>query len=129
MLDPKQRRAVALLFQSTDEEVIRKLKINRQLLDEWKRDPQFAQALCDFVRDNRLTAIRFISKRVVEAAQELEAMIKTADEKVRHKVIIDLLKASGLLAAEHSAGEDETDGFMAVLNRITEAPDDTREED
>lgn len=129
MLDPRQRRAVALLFQSTDEEVIRKLKINRQLLDEWKRDPQFAQALCDFVRDNRLTAIRFISKRVVEAAQELEAMIKTADEKVRHKVIIDLLKASGLLAAEHSAGEDETDGFMAVLNRITEAPDDTREED
>ncbi len=129
MLDPKQRRAVALLFQSTDEEVIRKLKINRETLDEWKRDPQFAQALCDFVRDNRLTAIRFISKRVVEAAQELEAMIKTADEKVRHKVIIDLLKASGLLAAEHSAGDDEADGFTSVLNRIAEVNDDTREED
>jgi hypothetical protein len=65
MLDQKQRRAVALLFQSTDDEVIRKLRINRETLDEWKRDPQFAQALCDFVRDNRLTAIRFISKRVV----------------------------------------------------------------
>jgi len=128
MLDQKQRKAVSLLFQCTDEEVIRKLKINRETLDEWKRDPQFAQALCDFVRDNRLTAIRFISKRVVEAAQELEAMIKNADEKVRHKVIIDLLKASGLLAAEHVV-DDEADGFTAVLNRIAEAPDDTGEED
>ena len=128
MLDQKQSKAVSLLFQCTDEEVIRKLKINRETLDEWKRDPQFAQALCDFVRDNRLTAIRFISKRVVEAAQELEAMIKNADEKVRHKVIIDLLKASGLLAAEHIV-DDEADGFTAVLNRISEAPDDTGEED
>lgn len=129
MLDRKQRKAVALLFQSTDEEVIRRLKIDRETLQEWKRDPQFAQALCDFVRDNRLTAIRFISKRVVEAAQELEMMIKSADEKIRHKVIIDLLKASGLLAAEHSPADDEADGFTAVLDRITEAPDDTREED
>ena len=129
MLDQKQRKAVSLLFQCTDEEVIRKLKINRETLDEWKRDPQFAQALCDFVRDNRLTAIRFISKRVVEAAQELEAMIKNADEKVRHKVIIDLLKASGLLAAEHTAGDDEADGFTSVLRRISEAPDEPGEED
>lgn len=128
MLDQKQRKAVSLLFQCTDEEVIRKLRINREILDEWKRDPQFAQALCDFVRDNRLTAIRFISKRVVEAAQELEAMIKNADEKIRHKVIIDLLKASGLLAAEHVV-DDEADGFTAMLNRIAEVTDDTGEED
>jgi len=129
MLDNKQRKAVALLFQFTDDEVIRKVKIDRQTLDEWKRDPEFAQALCEFVRDNRLTAIRFISKRVVEAAQELEAMIKTADEKVRHKVIIDLLKASGLLAADHTAGEDEGDGFSAILKHFSEVQDDPGEED
>ncbi len=129
MLSQKMLKAAELLFRHTDEEVARKLKISRATLDTWKRDPEFAQALCDFVRDNRLTAIRFISKRVVEAAQELEAMIRSADEKVRHKVIIDLLKASGLLAADHSAGEDEGDGFTAILKHIAETPDDAGEED
>lgn len=129
MLDQKRRRAAALLFEFTDEEVIRKLRINRETFEEWKRDPEFARVLCDFVRENRLAAIRFISMRVVEAAQELKAMIEASDEKVRHKVIIDLLKASGLLSAEHSEGDEEGDGFEAVLKRIAEARDDTGEED
>ena len=129
MLDRKQRRAAALLFECTEDEVVRRLKISRATLERWKGDPEFAGMLCDVVRDNRLSAVRFISRRVVEAAQELEAMIRSSDDKVRHKAIIDLLKASGLLAADHSAGDDGGDGFSAVLRRISEAQDGNGEED
>lgn len=129
MLDNRKRKAIALLFQHIDDEVARKLKISRETLEGWKRDPEFAQALCEFVQENRLAAVRFISRRVVEAAQELEAMIKSSDEKVRHKVIIDLLKASGLLAADHSTAEDDGAGFSAVLRRFAEVEDEAGEED
>lgn len=129
MLDNRQRKAIALLFLHIDDEVARKLKISRETLEGWKRDPEFAQALCEFVQENRLAAVRFISRRVVEAAQELEAMIKSSDEKVRHKVIIDLLRASGLLAADHSPAEDDGAGFSAVLRRFAEVEDEAGEED
>jgi len=128
MLDKRKRRAAALLFEHTDDEAARMLKVGRRTLEAWKRDPEFAQALCDFVRENRLAAVRFISMRVVEASRELEAMIRSGDEKVRHKVIIDLLKASGLLAADHAEG-GESEGFSAILRRISEVPDETGEED
>lgn len=128
MLTDKQRRAVALLFELRDDEIARRLRIGRETLTSWKRDPEFCQALCDYVRENRRTAVRFLSKRLVEAAHELEAMIKSKDEKVKHKVIIDLLKASGLLAADPTA-EEEGDGVADLLKRIEETSDDEPEEE
>jgi hypothetical protein len=127
-LDEKKHKAISLLFQHTDDEVLRKLRVSRDTLDDWKRDPEFAQALCEFVQENRLAAIRFISRRVVEAAQELESMIKSSDEKIRHKVIIDLLKASGLLAADHHAVDSDGEGVSAMLKRFSEVGDDPGEE-
>jgi len=128
MLTDKQRRAVALLFELTDDEITRRLRIGRERLASWKRDPEFCQALCDYVKENRRTAVRFLSKRLVEAAHELEAMIKSDDERVKHKVIIDLLKASGLLAADPTA-EEEVDGVGDLLKRIEETPMDEPEQE
>lgn len=102
-----------MLFRLTDEEIIEKLKINPKTLDEWKQDPEFAAAVFAYVKENRRTVVRLLSQRYVEAARELESLIKSKDEKVKHKVVIDLLKSSGLLKDTEGDEQDILSRLLA----------------
>ncbi|MCL6519080.1 MAG: hypothetical protein K6T99_04565 [Armatimonadetes bacterium] len=130
MLTAIQRRAIPLLFRLTDEEIAEKLRISKRMLDEWKRSPDFANAICDYVKENRRTALRLLSERYVEAARELESLIKSEDEKIKYKAIIDLLKASNLLK---DADVHENDSIEQILRQIeakeSGEDDDSGEED
>ncbi|MDI6828915.1 MAG: phBC6A51 family helix-turn-helix protein [Armatimonadota bacterium] len=130
MLTKKQRRAVRLLFKISDDEIIEKLRISRKTLEKWKRDPDFVQAMNDYFAENRRKALRLLSERYIEAACELESLIKSKDEKIKHKAILDLFKASNLLKC---ADVQEDDSIEHILRRIeaieTDEDDEYCEED
>ena len=122
MLTKTQMKAVGMLFELTDEEIIRKLKIKREKLDSWKRDPEFAEALRNRLKENRRTAGRILSRLYVEASRELEALILSDDEKNKPKAIIEVLKVSGLFK---ELGLEEGDSVENLLERLADESDET----
>jgi hypothetical protein len=124
MLGTKQKRAVKLLFEITDAEVAEKLKVSRVTLEEWKQNPEFAEAVQQVMKDNRQSAIRMLSRLYLDACRELDSILRSDDDKNKHRVIMELLKASGLLK---EFGIEEGDYVGAVLRRHSE-PDEEDEE-
>jgi len=121
MLTEKQTKAVEMLFELTDDEVARRLKIKPATLEAWKRNPEFAQALRRRLMENRRAAARILSRLYVEASRELEALIRSDDDKNKPKAIIELLKVSGIFK---ELGLEEEDDIGGLLERLA----DEREE-
>lgn len=96
MLTDSQNKSVKLLFQLTDAEVARKLKISQKTLETWKSDPEFSQAIKRQLVENRRSAVRMLSRLYTDACKELDTILKSDDHKDKPKVIIEILKASGL---------------------------------
>ncbi|HUV03634.1 MAG TPA: hypothetical protein VMX94_00845 [Armatimonadota bacterium] len=115
MLTETQTRAVDMLFELTDEEIARKLKIKRATLESWKRKPEFAQALRRRLMENRRAAARILSRLYVEASRELEALIRSDDDKNKPKAIIELLKVSGLFKELGLEGDDDIGNLLERL--------------
>lgn len=122
MLTDLQTRAVGLLFEFADREVARKLRVRRETIEAWKRDPEFAQALCDHLRENRRIAARILSRLYIEACRELDLLIKSDDDKNKPKIIVEVLKASGLFK---ELGVEEGDYVGNLLDRLADEPEDT----
>ena len=125
MLTIKQKRAVKLLFELTDVEVAEKLKIARETVEEWKRSPEFVEAVQQRLKDNRQAAIRILSRLYLDACRELDAILRSDDDKNKHRVIMELLKASGLLK---ELGIDEGDYVGTLLRKLSESDDDDYDE-
>ena len=121
MLNDKQTKAVGMLFEMTDEEVIRSLRIKRETLEAWKSEPEFAETLRNRLKENRRTAARILSRLYVEASRELEALIRSDDEKNKPKAIIEVLKVSGLFK---ELGLEEGDSIGALLERLADENDE-----
>ena len=122
MLTEAQTKAVAMLFEFSDKEIARKLKIKQEILDDWKRDPEFAQALRDRLKENRRTAARILSRLYVEASRELEALIRSNDDKNKPKAIIEILKVSGLFK---ELGLEEGDYVGNLLEKLADESEET----
>lgn len=116
MLTSTQIKAVDLLFQVTDEEAARKLKIKQETLEAWKRDPELAQAIRDQLKSNRQAAIRKLSKLYLDACRELQAALNAEDGKDKAKVAIEILKASGLFKDEI----EDDDPIGDLIERLSE---------
>ena len=124
MLSRTQSRAVELLFEYTDEEVAAKLRIKRETLESWKQNPEFVQAVQERLKENRQAAVRILSRVYLDACREIEALIRSDDDKNKHKVIVDILKASGLLK---ELGAEECDYVGSLLQRLADEPDEEEE--
>ena len=120
MLGIKQKRAVALLFEMTEAEVAKTLRISRATLDAWKAKPEFVEAVQQHLKDNRQASIRMLSRINLDACREAEAMLRSDDDKNKPRLIMDLLKASGLTK---EAGFEEADPVGDIMRRFSNEED------
>ena len=127
MLNDKKRRAVELLFEFTEAEVAAKLRINRQTLREWMNELEFQQAIGEEIRANRQTSVRRLSRLYLDACKEINEIIHEKEDKNRHRVIVDILKVSGLLKA--STEEDAAGGLDSVQALVAQLADEDEEEE
>ena len=120
MLTEKKRRAVELLFEGTEAEAAVKLRISRQTLEEWMEDREFQQAVSRYARANRRATSRMLSSLYLEACRELNVVIHEREDRNRHRAMVDILKAGGLLKDE-PVDEDEEPGYVdRLLDRLAE---------
>lgn len=122
MLTHAQIEAVEMLLEFTQSEVADKLNVHRETLRAWMNDPEFANTLADRVRENRRTAVRLLSQVCIEACRELRALILSDDDKNKPKLIIEILKAGGLL---QEVGLDDGDPIGTLLARLNEDDENT----
>ncbi len=124
MLSTNQTKAVELLFELTGDEVAEKLRIKRETLEAWMQDPEFREALQETQRQNRQAVVRMLSRLYLDTCREISALIHSDDDKNKPKVMLDLLKASGLL--KEIGIEEEGDPIAAILAGLS---DDNESED
>jgi len=122
MLHSKQRKAIRLLFELPEEKVAEELEIRPGTLRRWKGKKEFASAVQAVSRDTRQAVCRILSRGLAHAASRVCGLVAVdADEsqtgKLDAKMMVDFLKASGLLEAAASEG-GEGDGLAAVLAEI-----------
>jgi len=121
MLSQKKRRAVELLFEGTEAEAAVKLRISRQMLEEWMEDREFQQAVSRHARATRRATSRMLSSLYLEACRELNVVIHERDDRYRHRAMVDILKAGGLLKDGPVEEEDEEPGYVdRLLDRLAE---------
>jgi hypothetical protein len=119
MLTEKKRRAVELLFEGTEAEAAVKLRVSRQTLEEWMEEREFQQAVSRYARATRRATSRMLSSLYLEACRELNVVIHERDDRNRHKAMVDILKAGGLLK-EGPVDEEEIDTIDEILARYGE---------
>jgi hypothetical protein len=117
MLTEKKRRAVELLFEGTEAEAAVKLRISRQTLEEWMEDREFRQAIRRYSAANRRATSRMLSSLYLEACRELNVVIHERDDRNRHRAMVDILKAGGLLK-DGPVEEEEYETVDEMLERI-----------
>jgi hypothetical protein len=117
MLTNAQIRAIGLLFESSEDEVARRLKVRRETLEEWKQDPEFIRAIGERLKGNRQAAVRILSRLYLDACRELEKLVQSDDDKNKPKILIEVLKASGLFK---ELGLDEGDFVGNLLGRLAD---------
>ena len=119
MLSEKKRRAVELLFEGTEAEAAVKLRVSRQTLEEWMEEREFQQAIRRHATANRRATSRMLSSLYLEACRELNVVIHERDDRNRHRAMVDILKAGGLLK-EGPVEEEEIETVDEVLARFAE---------
>jgi hypothetical protein len=124
MLTEKKRRAVELLFECTEAEVARKLRISRRTLESWIGELEFRQAINGQINGNRRATVRMLSLLYLDSCRELSAIVHDKDDKTRHRVAVDILRASGLL--KEGPEEEDGDGIEELLARLGEEEGATR---
>lgn len=126
MLGEKKRRAVELLFDHTEPEVAKKLRIGREELEEWFADMKFREAINTELRGYRRSSVRMLAKLYLNATMELGEIIRGKEDNGRYKIIVDILKASGVLKASRIEEEESDDPVAAILRKYS--GDDEQEE-
>ena len=125
MLSDKKQKAVDLLFEFTEAEAAAKLRINRTILREWMNELEFQQAIGEEIRANRQASVRKLSRLYLDACKEMNEIIHEKEDKNRHRVIVDILKVSGLLKA--STVEDSAGGLNSVQALVAKLADEDEE--
>jgi len=120
MLTERQRKAVGLLFELTDEEAARKLKVRPEVLDAWKRDPEFVRAIRERVAENRQSGMRILSELCADICREVSDLIRSGGDANRIKLLVDVLKAAGLFKEAVQAADQETedDSIGELIERL-----------
>ena len=119
MLAEKKRRAVELLFDFTEAEVAKKLRVGREVLEEWFEDVEFRQAINIELRGCRRSAVRVLAKLYLNATMELNEIIHEKEDRGRYRTIVDILKASGLLKGGVMEEEEEPSYVDRLLHRLS----------
>ena len=131
MLTEKKRRAVELLFEHTEGEVAKKLKIGLETLVQWIEELEFREALNGHMKGYQRSTTRLLSRLYLECCRELNVIIHDRDDKSRHKVALDLLKAGGILREgplEERPEEESVDEIIARLHMEGEQEERARKE-
>ena len=129
MLADRKQRAVDLLFEFSEREVAEKLKISRQMLREWLEELEFQTAISQEMSAHKRSSVRRLSSLYIGACQELFEIIHDKEDKNRYRVILEILKVSGLLREstfETSGGG--ADPVQAILARLCDKDDEEESE-
>lgn len=127
VLSDKKRKAVELLFESTEGEVAKKLKVSLETLAHWIEEMEFREALNFQMKGYQRTTTRMLSLLYLEACQELRGIIHDRDDKNRHRVAVDVLKAGGVLK-DGTLEEVDYDPIGALIESLSEEEDGKEEE-
>ena len=130
MLSEKKRRAVELLFEDTEGEVAKKLKVSLETLVQWIEELEFREALNGQMKGHKRSTTRMLSLLYMECIRELGRIIHDKEDKTRHKVALDLLKAGGLLREgplEERPEEESVDEIIARLHMEGEQEERARQ--
>lgn len=119
MLSEKKRRAAELLFEDTETEVAKKVKVSLDTLVHWIEELEFREMLNGQMKGYQRATNRLLSRLYVECCRELNHIIHDREDKSRHKVALDLLKAGGILREgplEERPEEESVDEIIARLS-------------
>ena len=119
MLSEKKRHAVELLFEETEGEVAKKLKVSLETLVHWIEELEFRDAINGQMKGYQRSTTRMLSLLYLECCRELGRIIHDKEDKTRHKVALDLLKAGGILR-EGPLIEGDDDPVADMLRRMEE---------
>ena len=128
MLTEKKRRAVEMLFESTEGEVATRLRISRQTLEHWIEELEFRQSIYGTMKGYRRATARMLSLLYLDACRELSAIIHDKEDKTRHRVAVDILKASGMLREDPLESEDY-DPIGDLVERLSQEDESESEEE
>ncbi|MDO8684899.1 MAG: hypothetical protein Q7N50_15655 [Armatimonadota bacterium] len=127
MLNPKQRQAVRLLFEAPEEKVAEMLGVKLDTLRRWKGKREFIDAMQLAATETRQSATRILSNALAHAAERIHEMVAigadTQPLKPDAKVMVDMLKASGMLEAVlNDTGESES--LASILAQLAQEEDE-----
>ena len=126
MLSEKKRKAVEMLFEDTEAEVARKLKINLETLTQWVEELEFRQAVGLHMKGYQRATGRMLSVLYWLCCRELKAMVQDKEDKSRYKVAVDLLKAGGVLK-EGALYGDDSDPIGDLIESLSKESDEENE--
>lgn len=98
-MKPRHREAIELLLSHPDTTVAEKLGVRLSTLRAWMEMDDFADALRAREREQESGARRIARQAVVNSASRI-CQIASDDMKSEPKVLLDVLKASGVFEAE-----------------------------
>lgn len=122
MLSKIKMRAVNMLFTSTDDEICALLKIKKETLSMWKEQPEFIDMLDKRLQENLIVSKRILSQIYVDSCRELGMLINSDANKDKPRVIIEVLKASGLFK-DLNAGN--TEKIQDLIRGLSNEKDET----
>ena len=119
MLSEKKRRAVDLLFEQTEGEVAKKLKVSLETLVHWIEELEFREAVNGQMKGHKRSTTRMLSLLYMECCRELSRIIHDKEDKTRHKVALDLLKAGGIFGDGPLEERPEEESVDEIIARLT----------
>ena len=131
MLTEKKRRAVELLFEHTEGEVAKRLKTSLDTLVSWIEELEFREAVNGHMKGYQRSTTRLLSRLYLECCRELSVIIHDKEDKNRHRVALDLLKAGGILREgplEERPEEESVDEIIARLHMEGEQEERAKKE-
>lgn len=127
MLNERKRKAVELLFEDTEAEVAKKLKIGLETLAHWIEELEFREALNLHMKGYQRTTARMLTLLYLECCRELREIVHDKDDKSRYKVAVDILKAGGVLKDGPLYGDD-SDPIGDLIESLSTDDDDKEHE-
>lgn len=109
MLSWKQRRAVKLMFQKSDDEVAEEVGVKLKTVARWRRMPEFREALVAEEKLIRASAARIASDASLEAARNLHKIMAEGKD---GKLSLDILKASGAFEEREADAAEALEDVM-----------------
>jgi hypothetical protein len=120
LLRNRQTKAVRLLFEMPDHKVAEELGIRVDTLRRWKRQKEFRAAMLARSRESQESAERIMSESLSHAASRARDLLASEVDakKPDLKVVIDLLKCSGILEKAGRSGSPKEDLHSIVSSVV-----------